>query len=137
MYSFKEQDSVIKKVILRANSSKRIDFPFCGGLKTLSLSENQGRLLWTCYKASCQAKGIKDDKLSVDSIKAPLNSDYTPKKRSNPNEIPPLLSNIQHQQRQQLRQFRDITFALDKDVRKKSFRDGSKYFYGLNTSFYY
>ena len=244
MYSFKEQYSIIKKVILRDNSSKRIDCPFCGGHKTLSLSKTEGRLLWNCYKASCQAKGIKDDKLSVDSIKARLSPDYSPKRRSNPNEIPPLLSNIEHYpraleylekvqcldvyntqkvhikytpkedrvlffmnsnqgavgryigeepknkkykipkwkvygdtsgcfiigsgshavvvedvpsacvvsaipgyvgvallgtniehlQRQQLRQFSDITFALDKDARKKSISVGSKYFFGVNTS---
>ena len=43
-------------------------------------------------------------------------------------------TNIEHQQRQQLKQFSDITFALDKDARKKSINVGSKYFYGLNTS---
>lgn len=97
MYSLKEQYSIIKKVILRDNSSKRIDCPFCGGYKTLSLSKIQGRFLWNCYKASCNAKGIKDDKLSLSSIKSRLSSkEAAQKKRSNPNEIPPILSKIEH-----------------------------------------
>ena len=96
MYSIKEQYSIIKAVILRDNSSKRIDCPFCGGQKTLSLSKMQGTLLWNCYKASCGAKGIKDDKLSINSIKSRLTSTRDKSRRSNPNEIPLLLSNCEH-----------------------------------------
>lgn len=96
MYSFKEQYETIKSVILRDNSSKRINCPFCGGHKTLSLSKHQGRLLWNCYKASCNAKGVKDSKLSIHSIKDRLSSGKPTIKKSNPNEIPSILSNIEH-----------------------------------------
>ena len=99
MYSLKEQYSIIKKVILRDNSSKRIDCPFCGGYKTLSLSKQQGRLLWNCYKASCVAKGVKDDKLSLSSIKYRLSSEEIAKKSSNPNQIPQIVSNVEHNSR--------------------------------------
>jgi hypothetical protein len=100
MYSIKEQYSIIKKVILRDNSSKRIDCPFCGGYKTLSLSKMQGRFLWNCYKASCPAKGVKDDKLSLSSIKSRLSTESIgDRRRSNPNEIPPILSSVENNPR--------------------------------------
>ena len=95
-YSIKEQYSIIKTDILRDNSSKRIDCPFCWEHKTLSLSKMQETLFRNCYKASCGAKGIKDDKLSINSIKSRLNSTWYKSRRSNPNQIPTLLSNFEH-----------------------------------------
>ena len=88
MYFIKEQYSVIKAVILRDNSFKRIDCFFCGRHKTLSLSKLQGTLLWNCYMAFYGAKGIKDDKLSINSIKSRLALTRDKSRRSNPNKIP-------------------------------------------------
>lgn len=88
MYSFQEQYKTIKSVILRNNSSKRINRPFCGGYETLSLSKLQGRLLWNFFKASCKAKGVKDTKLSIHLNKGRLSSGKPIFKKSNPKEIP-------------------------------------------------
>ena len=56
----------------------------------------QGTLLRNCYKEYCGAKGIKDDKLSINSIKSRLNSTRYKSRKSNPNQIPTLLSNFEH-----------------------------------------
>lgn len=44
----------------------------------------QGTFLWNCYETSCGAKGIKNDKLSVNSINLSFTSTRDKSHRSNP-----------------------------------------------------
>ena len=48
---------------------KKLNFYQLNFYQLNSTFKMQGRFLWNCYKASCPAKGIKDDKLSLSSIK--------------------------------------------------------------------
>ena len=49
--------------------TKRLDCPECGGYKTFTATNNMGRLLWNCYKASCSVRGSTRVHLSVDEIR--------------------------------------------------------------------
>jgi len=69
MYSRKEQYELIGQIRCKENETKRIDCPFCGGKKTLTVSNNDGSVIWNCYKASCPARGGKRVGYSVTAIK--------------------------------------------------------------------
>lgn len=70
MYSRAEQYEVVSKVKVREEETKRIDCPFCGGKYTLTISNNDGSLVWNCYKASCGARGAKRVGYSINAIKS-------------------------------------------------------------------
>jgi len=73
MPTYKEQVEVLSDIRLRSDEHKRLDCPFCGGRKTLSVSNVDGALLWHCYKASCSARGVKRHGRSTDQIRSRLN----------------------------------------------------------------
>jgi hypothetical protein len=50
--------------------TKRKESPVCNGIKTFSITNNMGTLLWNCYKVSCIVGGSTRVHLSVDDIKA-------------------------------------------------------------------
>jgi len=68
----REQYEVLEGIRLKDSESVRTDCVFCGGKKTLTVSRLDGRLVWNCYKASCDAKGGKRVGRSIENIKAKL-----------------------------------------------------------------
>lgn len=73
----KEQYAELASIRLKDGDSIRRDCLFCGGKKTLTVSRLEGKLVWNCYKASCNAKGGKRVGRSLEGIKAKLaNPDY-------------------------------------------------------------
>jgi len=50
--------------------TKRMNCPVCKGIKTFSITNNMGTLLWNCYKVSCTVGGSTRVHLSVEDIKA-------------------------------------------------------------------
>ena len=48
--------------------TKRMDCPNCNGYKTFTITNNMGKLIWNCYKASCNVSGSKRTRLSVADI---------------------------------------------------------------------
>ena len=54
---------------LSNGETKRLDCPECGGYKTFTATNNMGRLLWNCYKASCSISGSKPVHMSVNDIR--------------------------------------------------------------------
>lgn len=68
----REQYAELANIRLKDSESKRIDCLFCGGKKTLTVSRLDGKLVWNCYKASCNAKGGKRVGRSIEGIKAKL-----------------------------------------------------------------
>ena len=61
--------NIISDIDILNNETKRMNCPECGGYKTFTVSNNMGRLLWNCYKASCSISGSKPVHLSVEDIK--------------------------------------------------------------------
>jgi hypothetical protein len=54
--------------------TKRMDCPECHGVKTFTVTNNMGSLVWNCYKASCGTKGGTRVHLTVDDIRAGFGS---------------------------------------------------------------
>jgi ribosomal protein L37AE/L43A len=94
MYTYCEQKEALDAVWLREGQQKRIDCPFCGGQKTLSVSRRQGRRMWQCFRASCPAKGVAGAEMDAEAIRSRLSGDVTTKRRSAP--VPEHLSRPEH-----------------------------------------
>ena len=56
--TYKEQLELIKDIPIREGERKIITCPVCGGFKKMSISKFDGKLLWNCFRASCNSKGI-------------------------------------------------------------------------------
>jgi len=56
--TYKEQLELIKDIPIREGERKIITCPVCGGSKKMSVSKFDGKLLWNCFRASCNTKGI-------------------------------------------------------------------------------
>ena len=50
--------------------TKRMNCPVCKGVRTFSITNNMGSLLWNCYKASCDVSGGKRVHMTVDDLRA-------------------------------------------------------------------
>ena len=67
--TYAEQLQIIKDIPLREGDTKVITCPFCGGQKKLAISKIDGKLMWNCYRASCEGKGIHSGKRDIQSAK--------------------------------------------------------------------
>ena len=95
MYTYSEQREQLDKVRVKEGETKRINCPFCGGDKTFTLSNVDGRRIWNCYKASCKASGSKSVGRTTGSIRRKLTSpviDLRAGVRSNPSPLPEIIS---------------------------------------------
>ena len=48
--------------------TKRMNCPECGGVKTFTVTNNMGDLVWNCYKVSCTVSGGTRVPLTIDDI---------------------------------------------------------------------
>lgn len=46
------------------NTTRRYDCPSCGGKKTFTVTNQRGKVLYNCYKASCKFSGVKETTIS-------------------------------------------------------------------------
>jgi len=63
----------IRGLDIADGSSIRMDCPECKGRKTFTVTNNNGHLLWNCYKASCNVSGTHKMNMSAESIYKRLN----------------------------------------------------------------
>tara|TARA_R100001460_G_scaffold23179_6_gene46826 strand:- start:267 stop:1031 length:765 start_codon:yes stop_codon:yes gene_type:complete len=59
---------VVRSLDVPTGTSKRIDCPFCYHRNTFSVRNENGKLLWNCFHASCNIKGGHTTELSVKDI---------------------------------------------------------------------
>jgi hypothetical protein len=52
-----EQKELVERYNVLSGQNLRVNCPVCGGKKTLSVSKFDGRLVWNCFKASCEVGG--------------------------------------------------------------------------------
>lgn len=70
--SYRDQWEILQSINLTDGEHKSIDCPFCGGRKKFSISKIDGKTLWNCYRASCNAKGVNSGPRSIEEAKAYL-----------------------------------------------------------------
>ena len=69
MSTYKEQLEMLEPIKLKEGQSKRIDCPFCGGSNTLGLTNRDGRKIWHCFKASCDARGSENVGMTLSGLR--------------------------------------------------------------------
>jgi len=62
--------SIISDMEIPNGHTKRMNCPECGGIKTFTVTNNMGSLVWNCYKASCNVRGGNRVHLSAEDIRA-------------------------------------------------------------------
>lgn len=91
--TYKEQLYIIKGIPIREGDTKVITCPFCYQPKKLALSKIDGKLMWNCYRASCNAKGIHTGKRNLQAVKNYL-SDQVQKKSIIRKPIPSMTTSV-------------------------------------------
>jgi|TARA_R110000772_G_scaffold24808_1_gene65067 hypothetical protein len=61
--------NIVSDIDIPAGHTKRMNCPVCKGVKTFTVTNNMGSLVWNCYKASCGTKGGTRVHMTVADIK--------------------------------------------------------------------
>ena len=96
MYSYREQREILDAVRLREGQRRRLDCPFCGGSKSLSISRHHGKRLWQCFKASCPARGVSGAEMDTDTLRQKLEGGDSKPPRGAQTPLPAHLSRPEH-----------------------------------------
>ena len=67
--TYAEQLQVIQSLHLREGDNVTIQCPFCGTPKKLSAAKSDGKLMWNCYRASCNGRGIYSGRRDLQTAK--------------------------------------------------------------------
>lgn len=92
--TYQEQLDIIKAIPIKEGDTKVITCPFCYGEKKLALSKLDGKLLWYCYRASCNGKGVHHGNRGKQSVKDYLSN--VKRDRSNGRPIPEIVTAIEN-----------------------------------------
>ena len=60
--TYHQQLKVIQTITVQDGETRVVTCPFCHGPKKMAVSKSRGKLLWYCYRASCEAKGVYQGK---------------------------------------------------------------------------
>lgn len=77
MFTYREQLELLEPIRVREDETKRIDCPFCGGRKTLGITNRDGSKVWNCFKASCGIRGSTGVPMSSNTIRRRLDKVVT------------------------------------------------------------
>ena len=67
---YKEQLAVIKSLDISGEIDTRMDCPFCYHPNSFILKNENGKLSWYCFHASCDVKGTLQQEKTMDDIEA-------------------------------------------------------------------
>jgi ribosomal protein L37AE/L43A len=92
MFTPRDQKELLAGIKVKEGETKRIDCPFCGGRGTFTITNNDGRKVWNCYKNSCHVHGATGSSRSIQTIRRKLvDSVIEPSKRA-PEPLPEVVS---------------------------------------------
>ena len=63
------QVKVINGMSVQPDTDVRIDYPFCSHNKTFTLKNIDGKIMWNCFYALCNAKGMISRDMSPEELK--------------------------------------------------------------------
>jgi hypothetical protein len=59
---------ILNDIDVGIGETVRTNCPICKGYNTFTITNDMGKLMWNCYKASCDVKGNEKTRLSVEQI---------------------------------------------------------------------
>ena len=72
--TYHQQLKIVQTIPVQEGETLVVTCPFCHGPKKMALSKSGGKLLWYCYRASCEAKGVYSGKRNQQAVKDYLNN---------------------------------------------------------------
>ena len=94
MSSYREQVEWVKTLSIKEGSRITTDCPFCGGKNKFTLDKFDGKLVWNCYRASCNVKGAHSGERNLDAVKARLSGSSIKRHKPEPKPIPTITTNV-------------------------------------------
>jgi len=73
-----------------------IDCPFCGGKKKFTIDKFDGKLLWNCFRASCNVRGSYQGRRGIDATKAYLSGHANEKQKTKHVPIPQITTRAEN-----------------------------------------
>ena len=70
-------NEIVKELDVPNGMTRRVNCPVCKGYKTFTVTNNKGKMIWNCYKATCETKGGHRVHLSVQDIRDAITDDVT------------------------------------------------------------
>ena len=86
--------TLLEDIELVEGQSLRQNCPECGGRNTFTVTRKQGKLVWNCYKASCDCSGSKRKQYSLDTIVSKLRQRDNEETQSCPFTLPEHFLNV-------------------------------------------
>ncbi len=77
IYTLQNINMNIENIDLNIGETKRTNCPHCGGYNTFTITNDDGNLVWNCYKLSCNVRGKKKTILSSEDLVALYNKKHT------------------------------------------------------------
>ena len=68
IYKLQNINMNIHNIDLNIGETQRTNCPYCGGYNTFTITNDDGILIWNCYKLSCNVRGKKKTLLSSDDL---------------------------------------------------------------------
>ena len=73
IYKLQNINMDIHNIDLNIGETQRTNCPHCGGYNTFTITNDDGNLVWNCYKLSCNVRGKKKTILSSEDLVALFN----------------------------------------------------------------
>ena len=70
--NFNNQLQIIEGIIQGDEVDTRVDCPFCNHTNTLTIKKSEGKVMWYCFHASCNAKGNIKKEMSMKDVENSL-----------------------------------------------------------------
>lgn len=94
MNNYREQVEWVKTLSIKEGGRVTTDCPFCGGRNKFTLDKFDGKLVWNCYRASCNVKGAYSGQRNLDAVKAALSGSSIQRHKPTPKPIPTITTNV-------------------------------------------
>ena len=79
--TYAQQLKIVQTIPVHEGETVVVTCPFCYGPKKLAVSKSGGKILWYCYRASCEAKGAYSGRRNQKAVRDYLNNTAPTKNR--------------------------------------------------------
>jgi len=93
--TYAQQLKLVQTIQVQEGETLVVTCPFCYGPKKLAVSKSGGKLLWYCYRASCEAKGAYSGRRNQKAVRDYL-SNTSPNKNKPVKPIPNITTAVEN-----------------------------------------
>ncbi len=91
--TYAQQLKIVQTIPVHEGETVVVTCPFCYGPKKLAVSKSGGKILWYCYRASCEAKGAYSGRRNQKAVRDYL-SNTAPTKNKPVKPIPSITTSV-------------------------------------------